>query len=223
MHSATQRAFDITAAGYDADRARLIPGFESFYRWAVDLVPLASHAIIDLGAGTGLLSAFLRARFPQARLHLVDFSEAMLQHARLRFAGELQITFEVADYQAAPLPQDADAIVSALSIHHLEDEAKRSLFKRIHQSLRPGGVFINADQVLGPTPALESLYQAIWLNQVRSLGATEEQVAASLFRQREDRCASVEDQLAWMRAAGFADVDCWFKDGRFAVLAGTKP
>jgi tRNA (cmo5U34)-methyltransferase len=223
MSSATQHAFDTTAGSYDADRSKLIPGFESFYRWATDLVPAASRSILDLGAGTGLLSAFFLARFPHAQLHLVDLSDAMLQHARTRFSGQPHVTFQVADYQAAPLPQGADAIVSALSIHHLDDEAKRCLFQRIYRSLSPGGVFINADQTLGPTPALESLYQATWLAQVRSLGATEEQIALSLFRQREDRCAPVHDQLAWMREAGFADVDCWFKDGRFAVLAGTKP
>jgi tRNA (cmo5U34)-methyltransferase len=223
MDSATQHVFDTTASTYDDARSRLIPGFEGFYRWAVDLVPPASPAIIDLGAGTGLLSAFIRARLPQAHLHLVDISEAMLQQASTRFAGQPNITFEVADYGAAPLREGADAIVSALSIHHLEDDAKRLLFARILVSLRPGGVFINAEQVLGPTPALESRYKAIWLEQVRALGATEEQIAASLFRQREDRCASVEDQLAWMRAVGFADVDCWFKDGRFAVMSGTRP
>jgi tRNA (cmo5U34)-methyltransferase len=223
MNSATQHAFDTTAASYDADRSKLIPGFDSFYRWAVDLVPHTSLSIVDLGAGTGLLSAFLRTRFPYAQLHLVDLSEPMLQHARTRFAGQLHVTFQVADYQTAALPPGADAIVSALSIHHLHDEAKRSLFQRIYRSLSPGGVFINADQTLGPTPALESIYQSTWLAQVRSLGATEQQIALSLFRQREDRCAPVHDQLAWMREAGFADVDCWFKDGRFAVLAGTKP
>jgi hypothetical protein len=35
-----------------------------------------------------------------------------------------------------------------------------------------------------------------------------------------DRCASVEDQLLWMRAAGLSQVDCTFKAWRFAVLSG---
>jgi tRNA (cmo5U34)-methyltransferase len=39
--------------------------------------------------------------------------------------------------------------------------------------------------------------------------------------QQEDRCAAVEDQLSWMREAGFTDADCWYKENRFAVLAGT--
>ena len=33
---------------------------------------------------------------------------------------------------------------------------------------------------------------------------------------------SVEDQLLWLREAGFADADCWFKDNRFAAMAGTR-
>ena len=33
-----------------------------------------------------------------------------------------------------------------------------------------------------------------------------------------DRCATVDDQLAWLRDAGFADAGCLWRDGRFAVL-----
>jgi tRNA (cmo5U34)-methyltransferase len=226
MHASARHVFDTTASHYDRDRARLIPGFDSFYRWAVDLIPAhaASHEakIVDLGAGTGLLSAFVRARMPRAHLHLIDISEAMLAKARHRFAGETNMRFEVADYASAALPGELDAVVSALSVHHLTDQSKRDLFARIYQSLKPRGVFINAEQVLGPTPELESRYKALWLEQVRGLGAGEDQIAESLFRQQQDRCAPVEAQLAWMREAGFADADCWFKEGRFAVLAGTR-
>ena len=221
--SNTQLVFDTTAATYDADRARLIPCFEPFYRWAVELIPANANHILDLGAGTGLLSAFVRERFPDAYLHLVDISEPMLAKAAKRLAGDQEVHYQVGDYATAEWGSSYDAIVSALSIHHLEHDAKQALFRRVHAALKPGGVFINADQVLGPTPALEARYKQIWLEQVRALGATEQQIADSLYRQQEDRCASVENQLIWLRAAGFTDVDCWFKDNRFAVLAATKP
>jgi len=222
MNISTKHVFDATAANYDADRARLIPGFESFYRWAVDLLPANADHILDLGAGTGLLSAFIRARFPDAYLHLIDVSEPMLTQARARLGKDQEVHYQVDDYTTADWGSQYDAVVSALSIHHLEDSAKQALFRKIHQALKPGGVFINADQVLGPTPVLEARYKQLWLDQVRANGATEQQIADSLYRQQEDRCASVEDQLTWMRAAGFADADCWFKDNRFAVLAGTR-
>ena len=223
MSLSTENAFSSTAALYDLNRSRLIPGFEGLYRWAVDLVPNDATQILDLGAGTGLLAALIRARFPDASLHLIDLSAAMLAKARERFEGDTRTTFEVADYSVAALQGRYNAVVSALSIHHLEDDAKRALFDSIMNVLLPGGVFVNAEQVMGSTPALEERYKREWLHKVRALGATEQQISDSLFRQQEDRCASVEDQMAWMRSAGFSDGDCWFKDGRFATLAGTKP
>ena len=84
-----------TAALYDLNRSRLIPGFESLYRWAVDLVPANAFQVLDLGAGTGLLTAHVRTRFPDASFHLIDLSAAMLDKAKKRSAGDRRVTFEV--------------------------------------------------------------------------------------------------------------------------------
>jgi tRNA (cmo5U34)-methyltransferase len=222
MPNLTREVFDRTASTYDRDRSLLIPGCDSFYRWAIDLVPARAKTILDLGAGSGLLTVLIRARFPEAHIHLIDFSAPMLALARERMAGDAKVTFHQTDYLAEPLPRDLCAVVSSLSIHHLDDDGKRAIFRRAHAALKPGGVFVNADQVAGPTPELDERYKALWLAQVRALGATEEQIEASLYRRREDRCAPVEDQLVWMREAGFADADCWYKEGCFAVFAGTK-
>ncbi len=223
MMNHSQTVFDMTASTYDKDRAKLIPGHDRFYGWAVGLIPADAQRILDLGAGSGGLTAFVREAFPEARIHLLDFSAPMLELAKKRLGGDARVTYEVGDYMRVKLPEGVDAIVSALSIHHLDDTDKPGLLVRAYEALRPGGVFINADQVLGPTPELEARYKALWLAQVRENGATEQQIRDSLYRQEEDRCATVEVQLQWMREAGFADADCWFKDNRFAVMAGTKP
>lgn len=215
--------FDRTAATYDAARAKLIPPYERFYGTAVELIPFAPSApirVLDLGAGTGLLAAFVRARFANAQLRLVDLVESMLERARARLGTE-NTTYAAMDYGSAPIPGQWDAVVSALSIHHLTDEAKRNLFRRIYTALAPGGVFVNAEQVAGPTPELTRRYHEQWLAQIRERGATDQEVADAEYRMQADLCSSVEDQLDWMREAGFADADCWFKEGRFAVMAGS--
>lgn len=223
MPSTTQTAFDITASTYDADRARLIPCYSAFYRRATDLIVHDARNILDLGAGTGLLSTFVRQWYPLANIHLMDVSAPMLERARQRLAADPNVSFEHADSTTAALGGPYDSIVSALAIHHLENVAKKSLFGKIFAALRPGGTFVNAEQVAGPTPAIDKRYKELWLEQVREAGATPDQIADSLYRQQDDRCASVEDQLDWMREAGFTDADCWFKDNRFAVLSGTRP
>jgi trans-aconitate methyltransferase len=43
-----------------------------------------SPAILDLGAGTGLLSEFIMQKFPSASLTLLDESAEMLSKAQLR-------------------------------------------------------------------------------------------------------------------------------------------
>jgi tRNA (cmo5U34)-methyltransferase len=220
--NSTKAVFDATATTYDRERSRLIPGYERFYRWAIDLIPARAMRILDLGAGSGLLTELVRRRFPQAQIHLIDFSGPMLDLARARLADDPHITYQQADYVTDSLPQNLCAVVSSLSIHHLEDADKRKVFTRIYEALAPGGVFINAEQVAGPTPVLDARYKALWLEQVRANGATEHQIADSLYRQQEDRCASVEDQLAWLRDSGFTDADCWYKENRMAVFAGTR-
>lgn len=222
MTNLTQQVFDNTASTYDRDRARLIPGCDTFYRWAVDLIPDGASEIVDLGAGSGLLTVLVRQRFPLAHIHLIDFSAAMLDRARERLAGDANLTFTQADYATEPLPARVCAVVSSLSIHHLDDPGKARIFQRVYEALRPGGVFVNAEQVAGPTPELDARYRELWLRQVRAAGAGEQQIADSLYRQQEDRCADVGRQLLWMRQAGFADADCWYKEARFAVIAGTK-
>ena len=121
--STTQTIFDITAPSYDADRAKLIPCFDAFYRRSTDLIAHDAKNILDLGAGTGLLSQFVRQWYPDAHIVLADLSEPMIAKARERFANDNNVTFEVTDYTTAPINGTYDSIVSALSIHHIDHEA----------------------------------------------------------------------------------------------------
>ncbi|WP_229669051.1 class I SAM-dependent methyltransferase [Edaphobacter acidisoli] len=218
----TREVFDRTASTYDHDRSLLIPGCDTFYRWAIDLIPSQTKNILDLGAGSGLLTVLVRNRFPEAHIHLIDFSAPMLALAGDRLGNDPNITYQRANYAKEPLSDGLCAVVTSLSVHHLDDHDKRTVFKKAYSALKPGGVFINAEQVAGPTPTLDARYRSLWLRQVRAAGATDQQIEASLYRQQEDRCSPVKDQLEWMSEAGFADADCWYKDNRFAVMAGTR-
>jgi len=223
---AAAAAFSAHAGEYTSLRRRLVPGFDAFYGAAVDsLSECASGSsiarVLDLGAGTGLLTAVVAERCPDARFELLDGSPEMLAEAQQRLGGRVAAVY-VQD-MAAELPSGPyDAVVSALAIHHLEDGDKRALFGRVHEILRPGGVFVNADQALGPTPELAELYVRTWQRLCRELGASEEELAASVVRRGHDRCADVESQLQWLRDAGFPAADCVYKYWEEAVLVAVK-
>jgi tRNA (cmo5U34)-methyltransferase len=226
MANAVQRAFDRAAQDYDRMRRKLVPGFDDFYRAAIDLIPFPREQeieVLDLGAGTGLLAAFTAYSFPRARITMVDISNEMLERARERFVmGGDRFRFEVSDYGAEPIQEKYDAVVSGLSIHHLSDEQKRSLFQRIHTALKDGGVFVNAEQIRGATPEIEQAHQERWLTRVRELGVDERDLAASQERMKFDRSATLEEQLEWLKQSGFREIDCAYKNLIFAVYGGRK-
>jgi tRNA (cmo5U34)-methyltransferase len=222
------RSFGAAAAGYDAARRALVPCFDALYGNALEVIadwgPPEGACVLDLGAGTGLFAAMVLDRFPSARLRLVDLSPDMLARARRRFAGAdpSRVAFGVLDMAEGDLCGPWDLVVSALAIHHLDAGAKRALFARVRAALAPGGLFVNAEQVLGPGGAAEARYHRVWESQTRAAGATNDDILRARERMRHDRCDTVEDQLRWLREAGFAGADCTFKAWRFAVLAAWR-
>lgn len=215
--------FDAHAKDYAALRRRLVPSFDLLYGTAVQALELADCELLrmlDLGAGTGLLAGAVAAANPTSELVLFDGSPAMLDQARESLGG--RASYVVGDLNGALPAGPWDAVVSALAIHHLEHHAKRALFARVHAALSPGGVFVNVEQVSGPTDFLDAAYMRWQERRARELGASRSEWNSAVERMRVDRNASVAQQLEWLAVAGYTDVDCLFKDHRLAVLFARK-
>jgi tRNA (cmo5U34)-methyltransferase len=220
--------FDRFATSYDAGRRMLIPPFEGFYGAAVEVATLRLPAdrtpdVLDVGAGTGLLTGLIAAARPDARITMLDASPSMLDQAPQRLGDAWSRCTAVVGDAIEALPDGPfDAIVTALAIHHLDDAGKREFYRRVHDRLRPGGVFVNAEQVAGPSPSLDALYVERWLQHTAALGASPTDHAEAAVRMSMDLPAPVDAQCAWLRDAGFVDVDCFFKAWRFAVFGGWR-
>ncbi|WP_367195687.1 methyltransferase [Amorphus sp. 3PC139-8] len=228
--TAPHTVFSRTADDYDGMRRGLVPSFDAFYGNALDVIDIwrrergegvdggSPLRLVDLGIGTGLFSAMVLERNPDARIAGLDFSEGMLAEAAKRFDGDDRVTLAKADLATDDIGGPWDLALSALAIHHLEHEAQRSLYARVRKALAPGGLFINAEMVLGPSAEAEARYDRIWLDDVTGAGVPAEALAKARQRMAFDRCAHIEDQFAWLRAAGFSEIDVTFKRWRFAVL-----
>lgn len=212
---------------YDESFRRLVPCFDAFYGTAAELaartVTTSRPRMLDLGAGTGALAAHVTARVKPGSLALLDAAPDMLAKAAGRLAAFKPVI--IAADMRAPLPADdgaCDIIMSSLAIHHLEHGQKRTLFARIHDALAPGGMFVNAEQILAPNDWQQAMFERAHLDAARALGSDEAEIAASVERMKQDRCATLDDQLAWLREAGFARTGVFFQWFRFAVYAAWK-
>ncbi|WNS77725.1 class I SAM-dependent methyltransferase [Domibacillus sp. DTU_2020_1001157_1_SI_ALB_TIR_016] len=139
---------------------------------------------------------------------MFDLSEKMIDVAKERFARDEDVDYIIADYTDYTFDRNYDLVISSLSIHHLPDEEKKKLYQRIFSFLNSGGVFVNADQVLGDTPFIESLYKEDWRNKVERSGLSLQEIEAAYERTKLDKMSTLEEQLCWLKESGFHDVDC---------------
>jgi tRNA (cmo5U34)-methyltransferase len=221
------QSFDESVAYYDEWVKQALPSYDEIFSIATALIPFPTDAlldVLDLGAGTGLFSHHVLELYPRARFVLYDVASRMLEVARHRFQGCLgQFEFVVDDYRNLGNLGKFDVVISSLSIHHLPDSEKQDLFSRVYVALRDNGIFINVDQIKGSTPYLEQLYWTNWLKMVRRRGAAEDKIRDSIQRRTAyDQDALLTDQLFWLREAGFADVDCVYKNYFVGVFLAMK-
>ncbi|MEM7030515.1 MAG: class I SAM-dependent methyltransferase [Chloroflexota bacterium] len=218
--------FGKTAQSYDQSRRQLIPHFDDLYVTVLDIFPQSDGVkikVLDLGAGTGLLSGFIAEAFPNTVLHLVDISPEMLDQAQARFANQPdRVSFQVLDFVNDPLSGSYDVVVSALALHHAPQDKLKAIFAKIYQVLVPGGMFIHFDQTLGTTPENEARYHQTWLKLIRQAQCSEDVITMAEDRMKADKTATLKDQLTWLEEVGFQGVDCWYKHYRNAVYSGYK-
>ena len=230
MPQTLQSQFNAVSEQYDGQRRALIPCFDLFYQTAAELAAAVPNVrrVLDLGAGTGLMSAFVHTRCPQAEFILADISVQMLAKAQERFSGLPNVHFIEQDLtRLAPddrLPENGfDLIVSALAIHHLDNPQKQTLFRQIARLLAPNGRFINADQVLGETASAETAYTEHWRRHVPAHpDLSAEAQAAAFERIKLDRMATLSGQFQWLAAAGLPPT-LYFQHYNFVVFAADKP
>ncbi|MDE6189271.1 MAG: class I SAM-dependent methyltransferase, partial [Clostridia bacterium] len=85
-----EEQFNLIANEYDANRKKFIPCFEDYYDNTTKFIVSnlkEPKKVLDLGAGTGLLSYYWYNYFPKTEYVLVDVAEDMLNVAKKRFNG----------------------------------------------------------------------------------------------------------------------------------------
>jgi tRNA (cmo5U34)-methyltransferase len=212
--------------------------------------PDTTLRVLDVGCGYGALSAQVLDLFPQAVVVCQDFSEPMFAHARERLAWAApRVSFTHSDLSDASWPLTLagpfDAVVSAIAIHNVRyPERIRAIYGEIFGLVAPGGCFFNYDLIFPSGPVAKEAYQRAksreaWIRAPRSdvrladttTPQTHEHTESdqprhghqeSVGSARDIEPATLEQQLRWLREAGFEEVECFWKEMQSAIIGGFR-
>jgi tRNA (cmo5U34)-methyltransferase len=219
--------FEDEAREFDRVIVTLIPEYPRMVEALISAIPFNRSApmrVIDLGCGTGTVAACVLDAFPNAQVTCLDLAENMIAMAQVKLARYPLVRYVVGDFSAFECDDGYDAVVSSLALHHLvTNEDKRNYYRRIYNSIASGGVFYNADVVLGSNDFLQNVYMEQW-RKFMSRNVSKDEVEGKWIPryQAEDRPARLMDQLEWMTEIGFVDVDVIWKCYNFAVYGGVR-
>jgi len=190
--------------------------------------------ILDLGCGDGALTKLLYDLYPENTYYLLDGSKTMLDKAKKNINSKKAVfineTFEnfITDSEKENF---YSFIYSSMAIHHLEHHKKKELYSKIYTSLAHNGLFINIDVVLPVSGKTEEIQFKLWIDYINSLLEKEkkqEEIGThdnlpNIYKNKsENKPSSLLSQLRMLEDIGFKDVECYHKNGVFALFAGIK-
>jgi tRNA (cmo5U34)-methyltransferase len=124
-----------------------VPRFDELQRAAIDAIPFAPERVLELGMGTGETTRVLLEAYPDAWVIGLDSSPEMVFRLREEYDGVMLARME------DPLPDGPwDLVIAVLSVHHLTDDQKLTLFRRVREQAKALviGDVVRADRQVTP-------------------------------------------------------------------------
>jgi tRNA (cmo5U34)-methyltransferase len=170
-----------------------MPGYFRLQDAAAAATGTGARRLLELGTGTGETARRVLERHSDAALVGIDASEDMLAAAREALPGADP---RVARLQDPLAPGPFDLVFSVLAVHHVDGPGKADLFRRVAAELAPGGRFVLGDVVVPDDPA----------------------DALTPLSPDYDLPSRADEQVAWLRAAGFDDARVTWVERDLAVM-----
>ncbi|MFC2138354.1 class I SAM-dependent methyltransferase [Bacteroidota bacterium] len=225
---------------------KYIEGVRQFFPLAQEQLDIISRILdkydipinnfLDLGCGDGFLGNFIHRLFPESHGVFIDCSQEMINKAKER-AAKSDSEYIVQDFgednwfNEIKSSKKFDLIISGYSIHHIENDKKKRLYKDIYCLLNQQGIFLNLEHVKSTTETIEDMFNELFLD---NMSAYHENIGDKKSRDEIkniyydpqhkilNKLESVELQCKWLNDIGFKDVDCYLKIFELALFGGIK-
>jgi trans-aconitate methyltransferase len=238
---------------WDDQQRGYLPLREQRFQVMLDALALTlpeSFTALDLACGPGAISQRLLQRFPEVQCVAVDYDPVLLAIGKgaLGTMGDRLRWVEADLMQGSWIDQlgdtQIDAVLSTTALHWLPSDRLVGLYQQIGKLLRPGGIFLNGDDLQFPPhlPTFQTLAKTVQANQEQDAFQVQQQEdwqnwwqaiaqeadLADLLAERQHRFGArftesepiLELHEAGLREAGFCEVGTiWQNWGDRIVLA----
>lgn len=200
---------------YDEHMLTEVDGCKEGYAEMASHIPDNTQTLLDLGCGTGLELEPIFNRFPRLKVTGIDLTQAMLDKLKSKFPDK-DMKLICGDYFEAELGDEMfDCAVSFQTMHHFKKDKKLTLYKKLLNSLKDGGVYIECDYMV-----LTQAEEDHWFNESDKL-RYEQGIVGDEFYHYDTPC-TVDNQIELLKKAGFGSVKQAFRMENTTMLIAEK-
>lgn len=238
---------------WDAQQQRYATAREERFEVITDVVrhtvrDAGRPLVADLGCGPGSLAARIATALPHARVLAVDHDPLLLALGDACHGNA--VTFVDARigsgawHERLSAQGPLDAVVSTTALHYLPPDVLSTVYERVHDLLRDGGVLVNADHLFQDDSPVRELATAVarghgrrsgertagedWSGWWTAVEACEDFGELPAERRRRgldlgsDNGLTVREHMELMSKAGFPSVGTVWQYGHSCVLAAVR-
>lgn len=221
------------AAVFDDMVSRSVPIYAEIHQVILDLVGKRKwnkeSKIVDIGCSTATTLFILHHYFKrehQNNVQLVglDPSAQMLDKAREKASALKDVKLDLKEQGAADFNEsNVDMVIMNYTLQFIPIEERLELLKKIHNSLKPGGLFILAEKVKSRSPSIQGMITDLYYDFKRRNGYEELEIS----RKREALenvliPLDQHEQMQMLKESGFLESEMIFRWYNFACYVGVK-
>lgn len=207
--------FTARVSGYDEHMFTNVEGCKEGYIKMASLVPKSTEKLLDLGSGTGLELDRIFEILPDIEVTAIDLTQAMLDELAKKHPSK-RMNLICGDYFTVDFGLNCyDCAVSFQTMHHFSHEQKSGLYRKVFDSLKHGGVYIECDYMVEKQEE-----EDFWFSESARLRA-EQGVPDGVFCHYDTPC-TMANQIKMMQSAGFENVEKVFRIENTTMLIARK-
>lgn len=200
---------------YDEHMLTEVEGCKEGYKKMASLLPEDCETLLDLGCGTGLELDEIFRLYPDIKVVGIDLTQSMLDKLRQKHPAK-EMRLICGDYFQEPFGVSVfDSAVSFQTMHHFPKDKKLSLYKKLRESLKDGGEYIECDYMV-----LTQAEEDHWFSENERL-RIEQGIVDDEFYHYDTPC-TVDNQAELLKKAGFSSVEQVFRVENTTMLVAKK-